>query len=572
MLFIKDCLREVQVMSDENMKTNMNPNDGQSVGVNNDSMSSNDGINNGIQPTMDNDSKPKGKKGVVIGIVAAVILVACGTIFFLLFAGGNYTETKAREQNVILSVLCDNDGVGYVPLMNGDVVKIDDNVFSGALSPDRKRIIYLTKGKELYLMNSDKTDKKLISDKTVRIVDFNNFACVYSESGEEYCYYTFAGNESVSIGRVDDYKLSKNNANLVFAIDGGVYEIIGTGEKEKLGNYKDTCEILLISDDGKTVFWNDGTSYEHEIYVYTNGEKSKVGTINPSDKYGTYGKFNSNQTYAVISNLSAEELYVVNKNEEPIKIKIGNKLDSSSFYTAKGDIRYDSSSKFPGMYFAVSSDSGINLYFVDERGEKEKVMAGISSYIIQDGFIYYIDEDDNLRKAKLSGATMTNDEKITGDVGEIYDESHNGIIYFLKDISSNDQTGILYAYKQGDEPTKIATDVALWEVYGYIMTYGSISTDGRTIYYFKDVEDIGDTYSDKGVLYRYTYGDKESEKITDDVVVYSVDSGYFSGNIDTKSFVYQKYSSGKTRDNLLFDIYYYDGKESKVLASDIKKN
>jgi len=196
-------------------------------------------------------------------------------------------------------------------------------------------------------------------------------------------------------------------------------------------------------------------------------------------------------------------------------------------------------------------------------------LSNIGSYSIYDNSLYFVDEDSNLKTAKIAEATLSNEEKITGDVEILDTTSNNGYIYFIKDYSSTDETGILYAYKKGVAPVKIASDVTCWkyESFGYINGLKK-NPDGKTIYFYKDSTDIKDTYSSYAVLYKYTYGDTEPTKITSDVVIGSINSGYTSGVIDNNSFIYLKYSSVND-EKIIGDWYYFNGTDSTKMAADV---
>lgn len=529
-----------------------------------------------IEEKKDEDSteKKSKRKPLIIGIVIALLVILAAFIFVvkpMLGASETFIGDK-KEVKTSVFARYDSDGIAYIPVMDGNIVKVDDNVFRSLLAPDRKHVVTLTKDKALYYTGIDQTEKKQITDNGNSIKDVTEQGVLYTDFDEDFHRYLFADETDVNLGPVDDFVCSEENFNVAFCEESSVYILEGTSqEKEKIGNISDECNLLYVSDDGKTIYWEDYKPYEETVYVYTDGEKSKVGTFETSSKStGTYVKFNKNKTYAVIENNNSDMLFVMPSVGEPIKIKLGGELGSTRIYTASGAIDMDSSSEFTGLYVSVEGSDGNNLYYIDDKGEREKVLSGVGSYVIYEGFLYYVDEDSNLKIAKLSGASLSEEEKVTGDVEILNSESINGYVYFAKDYSSSEETGILYAYKKGSEPIKIASDVYCW-VYGRLgFISGATSSDGKTIYFFKDSSDIGDTYSNSGVLYKYTYNDSEPTKIASDVIIGTLSSGYVSGVVDNNSFIYLKYSSVKG-DDIISDWYYYDGSESTKMVGDVIK-
>ena len=316
-----------------------------------------------------------------------------------------------------------------------------------------------------------------------------------------------------------------------------------------------------------TAYWSDYKEYEETIYISVNGEKSKIGTFETSSKYeSSLVTYNKNNQFAVVMNWYSDTLFVAPESGEPLKIKLDGELASMIVFTKTGPLSEDTSSAFPGIYVSVE---GFNLYHIDANGEREKVLPEAYSYTIYDNFIYFTDEDNNLKIAKLAEATLSREEKITGDVEILGTESKNGYIYFIKDYNSTGQTGTLYMYKKGADPVKITSDVSCWK-YGSI-GYGidaSYSPDGKTIYFYKDSTNIKDTYQSFSALYKYSYGDTKATQIASDVVVGSINSGYASGSINNRSFVYLKYSYVKDEE-VFADWYYFNGTDSSKMVTDV---
>ena len=499
---------------------------------------------------------------IILAFVLGLSLVACGQ--------STSPQNAKPETNSPIAAKYDGDGIAYIPLMSGNAAKIDNDVFRSAVTPDRTHIVVLTKDGVLYFTDADQTAKTQVTDKGDSIQIVADEGVLYTDSDGDYHRYLFADGSDVNIGKVDTYKQSETGFNVAFAVDSSLYVFAGSAqEKEKIGNIVNSCKFLYVSNDGKTIYWNDYEEYEETVFISVDGDKTKIGTFETSSKYtATAVTYNGKNKFAVVTNYNSDTLFVVPETGEPLKIKLGNELASSTVFTKTGLLSKDTSTAFPGIYVTVEGSDGDNLYYIDAGGEREKVLSKIGAYAIYDNYLHYIDEDNNFKTAKIAEATLSDEEKITGDVEIMYSASNNGYIYFVKDLSSTDATGILYAYKKGSDPVKVASDVSCSEYWGLWLIKGSNSSDGKTMYFYKDSTDIKDTYNDYAVLYKYTYGDAEPTKVASDVVVGSINSGYTSGLINNNSFTYLKYSSVKDED-VIGDWYYFNGTDSSKMATDV---
>lgn len=500
---------------------------------------------------------------ILLAVVLVLSLAACGQ------GGSAQNEIKTE-----IDAEFDCDGNAYVPLMSGKTVKIDDDVAEARITPDRTSIVVRTKDGILYFTDADQKKKTQITDDVEYIIAVRDAGILYLDPNGDCHRYLFADGSDWNVGSIGEYGLSETGFNTAFEIGSSV-RIIPENSKFSIGvgGVKNYCDLLYLSDDGETVYWQDyNLDGEVTVYVSINGEETKLGTFETSS-ISTEVTYNKNHKFAVVTNSGADTLFVVPSYGEPLKVKLGSELVSNVVFTKTGLLSEDTSAAFSGIYVCVEGSEGNNLYYIDANGEREKVMSGIGAYAIYDNSICFVDEDDNLRIAKLAEETLSKEEKITGHVDILnYSTriSTGGYVYFIKDYDDTDETGTLYAYKIGSDPIRIASEVTC-EKYGsrgigYI--WGRYGSDGKTIYYYKDFTHIDDAYGDYAVMYKYTYNDSEPTRIASDVIVGSISSGYTSRAINNKSFVYIKYYSVKN-EKVIGDWYYYNGKESVRMASDI---
>ena len=505
---------------------------------------------------------------ILLAVVLELSLAACGQ-----------SSSVPDKIKMEIGARYDCDGNAYIPLMSGKAVKIDDDVAEAELTPDHTRIVVRTKDGVLYYTDTDQVKKTEITDKVYYTTYVRDEGVLYKDSDGDYHRYLFADGSDVNVGEFDTSMLSETGFNFAFKIGSSICILPENSNRmEEVGKSEGDCDLAYLSDDGRTVYWNDYKDYENTVFISVNGEKTKIGTFETaSSHYPAAVTYNKNHKFAVVTNLSADILFVVPSHGELFKVKLSGRLASNAVFTKTGPLSEDTSAAFFGIYVYVEGSDEDNLYYIDANGEREKVLSGIGMYEIYDNSICFVDEDDNLRTAKLAEETLSKEEKITGhvDILNYSTRIHNGgYVFFIKDYDDADMTGTLYAYKIGSDPIRIASEVTCDKFgssgMGYI--WGWYGSDGKTIYYYKDFthsDDVDGEYpSNCAVLYKYTYGDSEPTRIASDVMINTIDSGDIFGVLDNKSFIYLKYSSIKDG-KVIGDWYYYNGKESVRMASDI---
>ena len=507
---------------------------------------------------------------LLLALACLLSLCACG-----LPGGGSRAAGKAAKaaifENVSVSGVLDAEGNAYVPVFNGEAYTFKGDVSALELSPDRTKAVMLEKdGKMTVYTDLPNDEHSKVTEEGSEIAGIWDEGFLYLDKENTAYRYLFAEGESLKLG---SYTRSTEtcwdeNFNVLYADEGKIWrltpsdaepEMIATYDKEK------TVRLLEISKDGETAVWcvNDGLS--REVYVCENGEKSKVGTIELSSKYGSvYTYFNESQTCLLVFSQYCKTMYIKPQGGEAIKVKLSGE-PASTLYTEKGRFVWDDGDSFKGGYILTegsSSGSGYNLFYIDAEGEREKILSDVQSMDVSDGKLVYSDAEGTLYYAKLDKASIGEPTMIAGDVGYYYACAiADDYVYYLKNV--DDSEGTLYAYKLGDkEPKKVTTSV-------YPSLY--LSTDGKTVYFYKDREKIDkDKYYYTGTLYSYTYGSDEAQKIASEVVTGSFSSGLNKGGIKSDALVYAKFLSyEKDKDELYVNLVHYNGSESTVIARDV---
>ncbi len=505
--------------------------------------------------------------GVLTVIIAALVVLFCVCKFT-----DNSKNSGGKVHYGALKACLDEDKTAYVPLMDGGEAEFED-VSEAYITPDRKHIVVLGTDDTIFVTDAKQKKRVDVTDDGESLVIVKDKGFIYRDGDYEYYRYLFDDGSSVSLGKVSEIQSSTEELNISFIKDKAVYLLKQASEEvEKLGNFDNSGSLLSMSDDGETVYWNEYSRSKEEIFAYIEGEKTKIGTFERGSKNYTSTAViqNAAQSYAIIVNSYAEKMFIVQGAEEPIEVKLGGKLNSNYIYTNDELVERDKGSKFTGVYVSVAGDEGANLYYINKEGKRKKVVSDIGKYLIYKGKLFHVDENDNLKSAKVSEDSITKEEKITGGVEILEPVCTNGYIYFIKDVNSEDETGSLYVSKNGGEPERISSDVSVCvlDVIDFKMLYATTSLDGKTIYYYKDMEEIPDTYTEMGDLYKYSYGAGDSEKIASEVILFSPESGALEG-VDNKSFIYKVYSSKDKNDDVLIDWYHFNGSESNIMASEV---
>ena len=265
----------------------------------------------------------------------------------------------------------------------------------------------------------------------------------------------------------------------------------------------------------------------------------------------------------VVDNLYGEQVFLKKPGEEVVKVNMGHELYSSAPRIASGlNLSYNTlASDLEGVTYS-SIRSGV---LEDMDGERERVLSKARTVAFADGYLFYLTEDHDLYYAKADGAELSDETRLAGDVYTLSVSLDGKYVYYMRNCEDN--TGTLYCYKPGEqEAVKVSGNVACESgstTYA-ILQYGR---SGDTIFYWKNVEETGDT--DCGTLYVWKYGDEEGTKVASEVIVRSLDSGLYPNAILPDAFFFFKYAA-EIDDETYADILFYNGTETSRIASEVR--
>ncbi len=513
---------------------------------------------------------PKKKWLLIAGIAMAVLMVAVIIMAFTMNAGTSNIDTKTH---FALSARLTDDGTAYIPLPDGKCVVINEEVQTATITADRTRIVVLLKDGSVYVTDTNLTEKNAVAENGVSISSVRNDGFLYEDEDEMVYRVLFADYSSVCLGEDVAAIAAENNISVLFATDeGGIYTMAyNSQEKNKIGTYEDSVDLEAISDDGQISVWVT-EEYDVQTIVLNEGEdRVTLGEVSAKSNY-TYVTFTDDQKMLTVLNTNSDCMWMKRVNEEPIKVRLGATLESTFPYSAGGYITNQNADELTALYVSTEGDSGANVYHISMDGERERVISKIRDFQIANGNVIYLSVDNTLYCAKLDGTVLTDEEKIASDV-DVFKLSNNGMyVYYMKDCSEKTSSGALYCYKIGtEEPVRVDSEAGCY-VLTYIdeiLLYMDISIDGKTVYYFTDIEEIEDTYIDQGTLMMWTYGDEDSVRIASEATCYSVTSTLECDEINPKSFTFLKYSSLGSDEKLYLNWMYFNGEEATRIATDV---
>ena len=500
-----------------------------------------------------------------------------------------------NDYAVLTGMNSEEDGY-IVPMLPGKYLtkNIGDNVQWAAVTPDRNNIVYIKNDGALYTVAADATEAEKIADKAVNIIRLENTGFVYGTevmfgktSVLQYYRYTFSDGELVKLGVVASLKFAGDSLSAAYAVIDGWDEAVkdtGSYDEKKLkicvrllnesSSEPETLAsvsasemfymfIHAISESADKVIWSEAknSSGSLRVYMYANGDKDTLCSIDGGISSVSDVQYNDDLSLVTVADGTNNILYV-SIDGETEKYKLGDEISTMPIYTDKGRVS-DSTSAVKGLYVSCRGSDGYNLYWVSMDGDREKIAENLGNYRINNGSIFYTDDESRLYSAKISGAEITDAKKIAGDVEDFCIAEDGKTVIYYKDMGESN-TWTLFVCTGRGEPQKISADaVGKYDPKFYV------SSDGGSIFYFKDFEkaDSGDCY---GTLMKYSIKDKESVKISSEVLTDSLFDGKehdFDYTIDS-SFIYSKYVDGDDSD-IVLNWMLFNGKDSEIVAKNL---
>ena len=509
----------------------------------------------------------KWKKKKLIGVVAALFtFLAIGTVFLF---GNSANVVSSKVDTTTVSAKLTDDGTAYIPMFDGTCVVITDEVKSAEISKDREHIVVLLEDGTLYVTDKSQSVNTIIADDCDSISNIRNEGFFFRNTNDDVYRILFSDFSSQKLGHDVSFVVAENSISVIYATDqGGIYTMSST-EKEgnKISTYSNSIELEAISDNGEISVWVTEKNDIQTIVLNDGDDKVILGEVDYENNY-TYVTFSEDHGLVVVINSYSDCMWIKVPGQEIIEAKLGAEPADITVFTNKGYLSDMQSDDVFSLFISTKSDTGSNVYNISLDGDRERILSKVSDYYIVNGNIIYTDTENTLYYAKLDGISIVNETKIASDIN-MFELTDNGqYVYYMKDCEY--ENGSLYCYKIGESDTvKVATDVACYNSSWNNWMYTTYSTNGSSVFFFRNMEEIPGTYTKQGTLMVWNYGEDGATKISSDVVNYSVTSAFETGEVNTKSFMFMKYSSVDDDDNIYVNWMYHNGNEATKLATDV---
>ncbi len=488
---------------------------------------------------------------IVIGGFFGVLILAALIVLAILFGPKLIGNNAKSQDDIFISASYDKDGNAIVPMMNGEAYEYSADDVKMAVTGDRKNIIVIEED-GLYRVQASNGMKKKIDDEAGELFVLNN-ECIVYDNGHGYFLYEYKNDSKTQLDSLNENAIvdSSNGAYIAYENDKGeIYKLnVTSGKSEKVAKTDDVLWLAYISNDGKTIIWED---YDKEQLV--------INRDGASEKFSL-----TDYVYGIMSNKSEKCLiaytfgrfYIISGKNDTLEVRVPGYING--LYTAKGAFA-DSSAEFEGLYVWVESkenSSEMTLYYVDKDGNLTEMLDDFSSIAVSNNHVFYT-KGDNLYCEKLKKGSTSDKAKIDKNVQYILNAAGD-YLYYTKDLDKSTVT--LCGYKVGKDKYEITSGL---DKYAGIY----VGSDYKTVYYFEDLQNDTMNTMTYGDLWKSSYDGKKSEKIDTDVMYYSVEDGD-NRRILKNKFIYKKYISTLANYEACTDWFYYDGKNSKIFAEDI---
>ncbi len=500
--------------------------------------------------------KKLGKKKIftIVSVAVAVVIAAVLAVMTIFV---NYNLGYDAEP-AIASAIFTEDGTAHIPLYNGKSIKIDGDVKSAYLTKDKKHIVVFLNDGTLYVTDQNLSNKKVVSENCSELSFIKNDGIFYIDEDGKMVRVLFSDYSSTSLLRSEISRVKIANDGVAFVYvtkDGAVYLQKGdASEVEELGTYSGAVEIEAVSADGKLSLISIKEEENHTLVLNNCGAKTVFEKIDiNSEITATLSK---DQKIMVITDSKGNKIWIVNSGADTVAAELPAELKPAfDLYTEKGLLSDTKSSDFISLYIPVINNGTYSLYCVLKNGQTKCVIDYVNGYKTENGKIYFL-KDRTFFCANVSGTDIGQTIKIGENITDFKISGNGKFVYYLTNAENG--VGDVYCYKAGiGKPILISTKAVL----------GPVSIDGRTVFYYTNIETIGDVSC--GTLVKQNCNSEKKEIISDKVVINSASVGLATNEVMPASFMYLKYISETAENKILADWMYYNGQKSTEAIKNI---
>ena len=492
----------------------------------------------------------------VLALILMLSLCGCGS------TGGTKSAEKTKDA---VSLRKGEDGSAFL-VSEEQTIAFDEALKSGYITADRGHIVTLTENGTLSYSDGKQENAVEIEKKARSIFNIRNDGFFFTDEKDITYRVRFGVEEFDELGEDVVSTAAENTTSVLYATtDGKLYTLAADStEAVKVGTFDNSVLVTAISDNAGIAAWvlSDNNKYTP---VILNGEDKKTCESYTAKYYAGFSvEFSEDQKMAVMGSYYSNTVYIVQEGEETEKISLPDELSSAWFFAANGRVHTCAAAEISSIFVTVEASSGVSLYSLTLDGDKERLLSNIQGTWVQDGRVIYVDEDRNLCYAPMTSSGIGEEKKISGDVDRLDFPETGDCIFFTKNADGDTATICVYSFKEE----------SVQKISGNVSGRFYLGTDGATVFFFKNVEDVKNTYSTYGDLYRWTYAkkDAESEKLASDVLTSSLTSMLDSGEIEKNGFLFEKFNAATEVDGkncISYDLMKYNGKETEKVQSEL---
>lgn len=490
----------------------------------------------------------------------------------------------AEEKPISIWAHIQPDGTALLPyLADGKVIELGAGIEEAGLSPDRKQLVILQQGGDLVLTSVKDMETRTVIDRDVTgVYALRNDGVIYEkEKDGGDCYYRYlVESGSISERFSAPFQLADDCCTILFSDESGKVQILPAGSEQAVtaGSHRGEFEPLCVNADGSLAVWSGIEGERCNVVLYDHEERQTLLKI-AKEGYAGYGFtecfLSPDGTSLLVWNTNNVRVLLKARDQDVTQIQLPTRVELPWTYNEErlfGGKGADADAK---LYInAESDDYGLeNIYCIDASGNRERILSNVHQIEIRSGRVFYIDAEKTLYTAKLDGSGLADEKKIAKNVYSVVAAVDGQTACYGKNLEE-DGTGALYCYSVGEDvsariSTKASFDYSDYSFDGmenfFVRDYTRISDDGRFVFYFEEVQGIGDTYQNCGTLYRYDIRNDSSERLAAEVDTWLSQGSSAGGNdINADDFWLRQYASHTDDDVKWRLVAFYNGKRITV--------
>lgn len=325
--------------------------------------------------------------------------------------------SSGKAENILVSAKIDTDDNAHIALVDGTNITINDSVKQACITKDRKTVVVLLKGGTLYTTDKNQNNKKIIAENVTSYRNVQNEGLIYTDKNKnDYRVLFFENDATLPLGNTTEIIVANDTLTILYSDkDGGIYSLpLASKEPSKIGVSSNLASLDKITNDGAIAAWTEkektstgrySTKYSYTIRLSENGETEVLGSFDSSKSDISISIYPSkDDKLLAISNNNSNELYIKKSGEDAVKVPLAIST-YKALRTENGGLCYESADKVKTIYAATSDGKTYSLYAITLDGERERILTSVSNYIINNGRIFYITDDNVLKRERFPGVS-----------------------------------------------------------------------------------------------------------------------------------------------------------------------